>query len=326
MILGGLTAVAAAPLELLNVSYDPTREFYAEVNQRFTDLWRQKSGQELKIRLSNGGSSKQARSVMDGLRADVVTLALGYDIDMIAKRSRLVPTNWQSRLPHNSAPYTSTIVFLVRGGNSKNLRDWDDLIRPGVEVITPNPKTSGGARWNYLAAWAFAARKWPNEAERPLQFMTELFRNVPVLDTGARSATATFIQRKIGDVLITWENEALLARKEFGAEAFDIVIPSVSMLAEPPVAVVERNAKRNGTTEAAQAYLEFLYTDTAQELAAHHFFRPRQETVAARYRDQFPEVKRLTIDEVFGGWEQAHRAHFAEGGSFEKVQRATASR
>lgn len=319
-------SLSAASLELLNVSYDPTREFYAEVNQHFARTWKSTSGQPLKLQLSNGGSGKQARAVMDGLRADVVTLALGYDIDMIATRSRLLPTNWQQQLPHNSAPYTSTIVFLVRQGNPKGIRDWDDLVRTDVQVITPNPKTSGGARWNYLAAWAFALRTHHNDPAKPLEFMTALFRNVPVLDTGARSAAATFTQRGLGDVLITWENEALLASRESTTERFETVVPSLSILAEPPVAVVERNARRRGTLEPARAYLEYLYTEEAQELAARHFFRPRSPLVAQRYAHQFPTVQLVTVDDAFGGWARAHRDHFAEGGTFEKVQRAARNR
>ena len=260
-ILAPVSSAHSASLELLNVSYDPTREFYAEVNQRFARAWESNSGQPLTLQLSNGGSGKQARAVMDGLRADVVTLALGYDIDMIAARSRLLPPNWQQQLPHNSAPYTSTIVFLVRPGNPKGIRDWNDLVRPDVQVITPNPKTSGGARWNYLAAWAFALRHHGNDASQALAFMTALFRNVPVLDTGARGAAATFTQRGLGDVLITWENEALLASRESTSEQFETVVPSLSILAEPPVAVVERNARRRGTLDPARAYLEYLYTD-----------------------------------------------------------------
>ncbi len=324
--LGRTNPSHSASLELLNVSYDPTREFYAEVNQRFARAWESNSGQPLKLQLSNGGSGKQARAVMDGLRADVVTLALGYDIDMIAARSRLLPTNWQQQLPNNSAPYTSTIVFLVRQGNPKGIRDWNDLVRPDVQVITPNPKTSGGARWNYLAAWAFALRTHHNDPAKALEFMTALFRNVPVLDTGARGAAATFTQRGLGDVLITWENEALLASRESTAEEFETVVPSLSILAEPPVAVVERNARRRGTLEPARAYLEYLYTDEAQELAAKHFFRPRSPLVAQRYAHQFPTVQLVTVDEAFGGWARAHRDHFAEGGTFEKVQRAARNR
>lgn len=301
---------------LLNVSYDPTREFYDEINAAFAAHWLEKSGQKVTIEQSHGGSGKQARSVIDGLEADIVTLALAYDIDEIARRD-LLPIDWQSRLADNSAPYTSTIVFLVRKGNPKNISDWDDLAREGVAVITPNPKTSGGARWNYLAAWAFATHN-PRIGE-PKDFVQRIFANVPVLDSGARGSTTTFVKREIGDVLITWENEAFLAIKEFGNDKFEIVVPSLSVLAEPPVAVVSANAQRRGTGKVAAAYLEFLYSKTGQELAAKHFYRPRDPEVAARYADRFPKVRLVTIDDEFGGWKAAQQKHFSDGGLFDSV-------
>jgi sulfate/thiosulfate-binding protein len=304
---------------LLNVSYDPTRELYVDVNQAFTAYWKGKTGQTVTIRQSHGGSGKQARSVIDGLQADVVTLALAYDIDEIAQRARLLPADWQKRLPHNSAPYTSTIVFLVRKGNPKRIKDWGDLARPGVSVITPNPKTSGGARWNYLAAWAWARRQPGGNETTAKEFVGRLFKNVPVLDAGARGSTTTFVERGIGDVLLAWENEALLAMKELGPEKFEIVVPTLSILAEPPVAVVEKVARRRGTSALAQAYLEFLYTEQGQDLAARNYYRPRDAAVAARYAAQFPKVTLFTIDEVFGGWAKAQATHFADGGVFDQI-------
>jgi sulfate transport system substrate-binding protein len=315
----GAAQGAPKPATLLNVSYDPTRELYEDFNQQFAAYWKGKTGQEVKIRQSHGGSGKQARSVIDGLGADVVTLALAYDIDQIAEKGGMLPANWQSRLPNNSAPYTSTIVFLVRKGNPKGIKDWGDLIKPGVSVITPNPKTSGGARWNYLAGWAWALRQpGGNEAEAR-EYTSRLYRNVPVLDAGARGSTTTFVERGIGDVLLAWENEALLAIKELGPGRFEIVAPSLSILAEPPVAVVDKVAGKHGTREVALAYLEFLYTPQGQELAARHFYRPRDPKVAAKYEAQFPKVSLITIDEVFGGWKKAQEAHFADGAVFDQI-------
>jgi len=316
----GLSVPAAAQAStqnLLNVSYDPTRELYQEYNPVFAAHWQARAGTRLSVRQSHGGSGRQARSVIDGLRADVVTLALAYDIDAIA-RSGLLPTDWQRRLPHNSTPYTSTMVLLVRAGNPKRIRDWEDLVRPDVQVITPNPKTSGGARWNYLAAWGYARRKYGSDAQAR-QFVTRMLANVPVLDGGARASTTTFVERGIGDALINWENEALLAQAELGRGRFEIVVPSVSILAEPPVAVVDRNAERNGTRELAQAYLEHLYTPEGQEIVARHHFRPRDAAVLARHAAKYPRVDLFTIDEVFGGWTNAQRTHFADGGSFDQI-------
>lgn len=312
----------AKETRFLNVSYDPTRELYQEVNRVFGRDWQARSGQAVAFQQSHGGSGKQARSVIDGLPGDVVTLALAYDIDMIAKRGKLLPEDWQQRLPHNSAPYTSTIVFLVRQGNPKGIKDWGDIVKPGISVVTPNPKTSGGARWNYLAAWGFALRQPGGNAAKAREFVTRLFGNVSVLDTGARGACTTFVQRGIGDVLITWENEALLSLQESGKGAVEIVMPSVSILAEPPVAWVDRVVNRKGTAELAKAYLEFLYTPAGQEIAAKHHFRPRLEGVAQAYAAKFPNITMFTIDEVFGGWTQAQATHFAEGAIFDQIQRA----
>jgi sulfate/thiosulfate-binding protein len=306
-------------LELLNASYDPTRELYNDFNVAFIQHWKAKTGAAISVQQSHGGSGKQARAVIDGLAADVVTLALAYDIDAIAERTRLLPKDWQKRLPDNSAPYTSTILFLVRKGNPKGIKDWDDLIRPGVAVITPNPKTSGGARWNYLAAWAYAQKKQGADDAKALEFVTKIFQNVPVLDTGARGATTTFIQRGIGDVLITWENEAFLSLKELGQGQFELVAPSLSILAEPSVAVVDRVAKRKGTEAVAKAYLEYLYTEAGQEIAAKHYYRPRLESVAQKYATTFPKIELVTIDRDFGGWGQAQKAHFGDGGTFDQV-------
>jgi sulfate transport system substrate-binding protein len=304
---------------LLNVSYDPTRELYQDYNTWFASYWKGKTGQVVTLRQSHGGSGKQARSVIDGLEADVVTLALAYDIDQIADRSGLIPADWQKRLPHNSSPYTSTIIFLVRKGNPKQIKDWPDLIRPGVAVITPNPKTSGGARWNYLAAWGNALRRPGGSEATAKKFVGSLYRNVPVLDAGARGSTTTFVERGIGDVLIAWENEALLAVKELGPDKFELVIPSSTILAEPPVAVVEKVAKKHGTLNVAKAYLEQLYTPEGQEIAARDFYRPRLEAVAAKYAAQFPKVNLFTVDEVFGGWKKAQETHFADGGIFDQI-------
>jgi sulfate transport system substrate-binding protein len=306
-------------VSLLNVSYDPTRELYEDFNRQFATFWKGKTGQDVTIRQSHGGSGKQARSVIDGLQADVVTLALAYDIDQIAEKAGLLPANWQSRLPNNSTPYTSTIVLLVRKGNPKHIRDWGDLVQPGVSVVTPNPKTSGGARWNYLAAWAWALRQPGGNDATAQAFVGKLYKNVPVLDAGARGATTTFVERGIGDVLIAWENEALLAIKELGPGKFELVAPSISILAEPPVAVVDKVAGKHGTKAVAQAYLEYLYTDAGQEIAARNFYRPRLASVAAKYASQFPKVTLVTVDEVFGGWKKAHATHFADGALFDQI-------
>ena len=314
----GAAHTALANTSLLNVSYDPTRELYVDVNSAFAKAYKAQGGDTVQIRQSHGGSGKQARSVIDGLDADVVTLALGYDIDAIAEKGLIKP-DWQKRLPHNASPYTSTIVFLVRKGNPKQIKDWNDLIKPGVQVITPNPKTSGGARWNYLAAWGYALRQPGGNEAKAREFVGALLKNVPVLDSGARGATTTFVERGLGDVLIAWENEAILAIKELGPEKFDIVAPSVSILAEPPVAVVDKVVDKKGTRKAAEAYLQFLYTDEGQEIAAKNYYRPISEKVAAKYAANFPKVKLLTIDEVFGGWAKAQKAHFADGGSFDQV-------
>jgi sulfate/thiosulfate-binding protein len=308
---------AAVPKEMLNVSYDPTRELYQDVNAAFQKRWLAATGQRLVIRQSHGGSGKQARAVIDGLPADVVTLALGYDIDEIARRG-LIAHGWQKRLPNNAAPYYSTIVFLVRHGNPKKINDWGDLIRPGVQVITPNPKTSGGARWNYLAGWGYGLRTYRTPAKAN-GFMAKLFRNVPILDSGARAATTTFVERGQGDVLIAWENEALLSKRELGKGKFDIVVPSISILAEPPVAVVDKVVDKDGNRKAAETYLNFLYTPEAQAIVARNYFRPRNRAVAARYRALFPNVKLLTIDRNFGGWTRAQKVHFDDGGTFDQV-------
>jgi sulfate transport system substrate-binding protein len=305
-------------VELLNVSYDPTRELYAEFNAAFAKYWQEKTGQAVTVKQSHGGSGSQTRAVIDGLEADVVTLALAYDIDAIQKAG-LIASDWQTRLADNSSPYASTIVFLVRKGNPKAIKDWADLGQPGVSVITPNPKTSGGARWNYLAAWGYALRQPGGDEAKAKDFVTRLFANAPVLDSGARASTTTFTQRSIGDVLIAWENEAFLSVNELGKDKYEIVAPTLSILAEPPVAVVDKNVDRRGTRAAAQAYLEFLYTEAGQELAAKHYYRPRLAAVAAKYAGQFPQLKLFTIAEVFGGWNQAHAAHFADGGLFDQI-------
>ena len=308
---------AAADFALLNVSYDPTRELYRDINRAFAVAWRSKTGQSVTISQSHGGSGAQARAVLEGLQADVVTLALAADIDALARQG-LLATNWQKRLPDNSSPYTSTIVFLVRKGNPRAIQDWGDLVRPGIAVITPNPKTSGGARWNFLAALGWAQRQPGATAESVEAFMTALFRQVPVLDTGARGATNTFAQRNLGDVLVAWENEAWLARKTFGADTFEIVYPSVSILAEPPVAMVDRVVDRKGTRDVAQAYLEFLYTQQGQDIAARNYYRPRDQAVAAHYAERFPVLNMVTIDD-FGGWDSAQTAYFADGAMFDRI-------
>jgi sulfate transport system substrate-binding protein len=304
---------------LLNVSYDPTREFYEEYNKLFAQHWKATTGQDVVINQSHGGSGKQARAVIDGLEADVVTLALAYDIDAIAQNGGLLDKNWQTKLPYNSTPYTSTIVLLVRKGNPQHIHDWDDLIRPGVKVITPNPKTSGGARWNYLAAWGYALHKSGNNEQGARDFMKKLFNNVPVLDSGARGATTTFVQRGVGDVLIAWESEALLALKEFGSDKFEIVIPSATILAEPPVAVVDKVAQRHGTEKVSRAYLEYLYSPEAQELAAKYYYRPRLKQVADKYASVFPKVNTFTVVEGCGGWQNAQAKHFSDGGTFDQI-------
>jgi sulfate/thiosulfate-binding protein len=314
------SSVVAKEIKLLNVSYDPTRELYQDVNAAFSKQWKEKTGDTVTIQQSHGGSGKQARSVIDGLEADVVTLALAYDIDAISEKGKLIDKNWQKRLADNSTPYTSTIVFLVRKGNPKGIKDWDDLIKSGVAVVTPNPKTSGGARWNYLAAWGYALKKNNNNEAKAKDFVAKLYRNVPILDTGARGATTTFVQRGIGDVLIAWENEAFLSLKESGPDKFELVAPSVSILAEPPVAWVDKVVKRHGTEEAAKAYLNFLYSPEGQEIAAKNFYRPRLQAVADKYADKFPKLTLFTIDEVFGGWQKAQKVHFDNDGIFDQIQ------
>jgi len=311
--------VSAKDVTLLNVSYDPTREFYTEFNAAFAKHWKEKTGDTVVINQSHGGSGKQARSVIDGLPADVVTLALAYDVDALHEKGALIPKTWQKRLPYNSAPYTSTIVFLVRKGNPKGIKDWNDLIKPGVQVITPNPKTSGGARWNYLAAWAYALQQPGGNDQTARDFVTKLIKNVPVLDSGARGATTTFVQRGIGDVFLSWENEALLAAKELGEGKIEIVTPSLSILAEPPVTVVDKVADRRGTRKVAEAYLAYLYSPEGQNLAGKHYYRPRDASAAKKYATQFSSVKLTTIDEVFGGWQKAQKTHFADGGVFDQL-------
>jgi sulfate transport system substrate-binding protein len=317
-LLGG--AAQAKDVELLNVSYDPTREFYADVDRAFAAQWKQSTGETVNVRASHGGSGKQARAVIDGLEADVVTLALAADIDAIASNGKLLPANWQSRLPHNSAPYTSTIVFLVRKGNPKGIHDWADLVKPGVGVITPNPKTSGGARWNYLAAWAWASKEY-RDGGKVVDYLTRLFKNVPVLDTGARGATTTFVERGIGDVLIAWENEALLTVNQSDTRGkFEVVVPSLSIRAEPPVAWVDKNVAKHGTRKQAEAYLRFLYSPEGQRLAAQHFYRPAEpDKVPAAELARFPKVTQVTIDQAFGGWKKAQAEHFADGGFFDRI-------
>jgi sulfate transport system substrate-binding protein len=310
---------AAAEVALLNVSYDPTRELYQDFNAAFAKHWKATTGETVTIKQSHGGSGKQARAVIDGLQADVVTLALAYDVDALYERGKMIPKDWQKRLPHNSAPYTSTIVFLVRKGNPKQIKDWDDLVKPGISVITPNPKTSGGARWNYLAAWGYALKKSNHDEAKARDFVSRLYKNVPVLDSGARGSSTTFVERGIGDVLVAWENEAFLAVKELGREKVEIVVPSSSILAEPPVSLVDKVADKHGTRKVAQAYLDYLYTPEGQDIAGRNFYRPRLEAVAARYAAQFPKLNLFTIDEVFGGWQKAQATHFADGGVFDQI-------
>jgi sulfate transport system substrate-binding protein len=312
------TSAGAADRELLNVSYDPTRELYEEYNALFAKHWKETKNEDVKITQSHGGSGKQARGVIDGLQADVVTLALAYDIDAIAERAKLLPTEWQSKLPHNSTPYSSTIVFLVKKGNPKNIKDWDDLTREGIQVITPNPKTSGGARWNYLAAYGYALEKFGKDEAKAQEFVGKIFKNAPILDTGARGATITFVQRGLGDVLISWENEAFLAKNELGNDKFDIIVPSISILAEPPVAVVDKNANKKGNIEVAREYLNYLYSPEAQEVIAKNYYRPSDPKVAAKYAEKFPKLKLLTIAD-FGGWKAAQEKHFSDGGLFDKI-------
>lgn len=331
LIAGGLatlfaTSALAETINLLNVSYDPTRELYREYNEAFSKHWKETKGQDVNVRQSHGGSGSQARSVIDGLDADVVTLALAYDVDALRQQADLIPENWQTRLPDNSSPYTSTIVLLVRKGNPKNIQDWDDLVRDGVEVITPNPKTSGGARWNYLAAWGYALEKFDGDEDKTYEFISKLFQNVPVLDPGARGATNTFVQRGLGDVFIAWENEAFLSVEQLGKGEFEIVVPSVSILAEPPVTVVDKNVDRKGTREVATAYLEYLYSDEAQRLAGKHYYRPSNPEIAKEFADNFPDVKLFRIDDVFGGWQKAQDTHFNDGGKFDSILEAISKR
>ena len=312
-------AVDAKEIKLLNVSYDPTRELYQDYNAAFARYWKAKTGDNVVVAQSHGGSGKQAQSVINGLEADVVTLALAYDIDAISQQAQLLPANWQKRLPDNSTPYTSTIVFLVRKGNPKGIKDWDDLVKSNVVVVTPNPKTCGGARWNYLAAWAYALDQYGHDDAKARAFIKRLYKNVPVLDSGARGSTTTFVEREIGDVLLAWENEAHLAIKQFGVGKFDIITPPLSILAEPPVAVVDKVAKKRGTSDVARAYLEYLYSDEGQDIAGRNFYRPRSEKAAAKYASQFAPVKLVTVDEIFGGWQKAQKTHFADGGIFDQI-------
>lgn len=320
MLLGlAISAPAQNAVKLLNVSYDPTRELYQDFNMAFAKYWQAKSGQAVTIEQSHGGSSKQGRAVIDGLQADVVTLALAYDIDAISQNAKLIPADWQKRLPDNSTPYTSTIVFLVRKGNPKHVKDWDDLVKPGISVITPNPKTSGGARWNYLAAWGYALKKSGGNEGAAKDFVGRLYKNVPVLDSGARGATTTFVQREIGDVLLAWENEAFLSIKELGPDKVEIVVPSLSILAEPPVSIVDKVVDKRGTRKVAEAYLNYLYTPEGQEIVAKNFYRPRLDSVAKKYSSTFPKLNLITIDDTFGGWQKAQKTHFADGGVFDQI-------
>jgi sulfate/thiosulfate transport system substrate-binding protein len=314
-----LSIQAAESVSILNVSYDPTRELYQEFNAAFAKHWQAKTGQTVRVLQSHGGSSKQARAVIDGLEADVVTLALAYDIDAISEKAGLLPANWQSRLPNNSAPYSSTITFLVRKGNPKGIKDWDDLAKPGVSVITPNPKTSGVARWNYLAAWGYALKQSGGDEAKAKDFVLRLFKNVPVLDSGARGATTTFVERGIGDVLINWENEILLSTKGSGKDKFEIVVPPISILAEPTVSLVDKIVDKRGTRQIAQAYLEYLYSEEGQDIAGKYNYRPQLPSVAAKYAANFPAVERFTLQEFFGNWQKAHKAHFADGASFDQI-------
>jgi sulfate/thiosulfate transport system substrate-binding protein len=310
----------AKDIKLLNVSYDPTRELYQDFNAAFVKYWKEKTGDTVTVQQSHGGSSKQARAVIDGLQADVVTLALAFDVESIAERSRLLPVDWQKRLPNNSSPYTSTILFLVRRGNPKAIKDWDDLVKPGISVVTPNPKTSGSARWNYLGAWGFEYLRTGKDEAKAKDFVKRLYKNVPVLDTGARGATTTFLERGIGDVLINWENEILLGAKELGADKFDLVFPSISILCEPTVSLVDKNARKHGTEAVATAYLEYLYTPEGQEIAAKHYFRPQSKEVLVKYAKQFPDVKLFTLAEVAGDWQKTQKTHFNDGGVFDHIQ------
>lgn len=319
------TPVSTAPISILNVSYDPTREFYTEFNQQFSKYWAEKTGQQVTVEQSHGGAGKQARAVMDGLEADVLTLAIGYDLDVMAEKTQLLAKDWQSRLPNNSSPYSTTIVFLVRKGNPKNIRDWNDLVQPGIEVITPNPKTSGGARLNYLAAWGFSLQKNNGDQAKAREFVTALYKQVPVLDSGARGSTTTFVQRGIGDVLLTWENEAFLAVNELGAEQVEVVVPSVSILAEPPVAVVDANVKKHGTAEVSEQYLKFLYSAEGQRLAARHFYRPvTPEHAAPEDIKRFPSIELFSVDKLFGGWSKVQAEHFDDGAAFDQIYQPTA--
>jgi sulfate transport system substrate-binding protein len=319
LALSALGSAQRGSVTLLNVSYDPTRELYQDYNAAFAKYWKAKTGQTVEIQQSHGGSSKQARAVIDGLEADVVTLALAYDIDAISEKANLLPANWQSRLPNNSSPYTSTVIFLVRKGNPKGIKDWDDLIRPGISVITPNPKTSGGARWNYLAAWGYALKKSGGDESKARDFVAKLYKNVPVLDSGARGSTTTFVERGMGDVLIAWENEVLLGAKDLSQDKFDIVVPSVSILCEPTVSVVDKVVDKKGTRAVAQAYLEYLYSPEGQEIAAKRYYRPRSDAVAKKYASQFPKVKLFTLAEIAGDWQKAQKTHFADGGVFDQI-------
>ena len=313
-----VSGLSAKDITILNVSYDPTRELYSEYNALFAGYWKGKTGDTIKVNQSHGGSGKQARSVMEGLEADIVTLALSYDIDIIATKG-LIPAAWQKSLPNNSTPYTSTIVFIVKKGNPKGIKDWDDLVKPKVSVITPNPKTSGGARWNYLAAYGYAQKKFNNDGAKVTEYMKSLYNNVPVLDSGARGSSTTFAKNGIGDVLVTWENEAFLILEEMGKNKFEIVVPSISILAEPPVALVEKNAEKHGTLEVAKEYLRSLYSEPAQELIAKHGYRPRSATALKKFESKFPKIELLSIDSNFGGWVKAHADHFVDGGSFDKI-------
>jgi len=317
-----LMTAAAKDITLLNVSYDPTRELFQDYNAVFTTYWQQKTGDKVSIKQSHGGSGKQARAVIDGLNADVVTLALAYDIDAIVQKSKLIPADWQKRLPNNSSPYTSTILFLVRKGNPKGIKDWDDLVKPGIAVITPNPKTSGSARWNYLGAWGFEWRRTGKDEAKAKDFIRRLYKNVPVLDTGARGATTTFVDRGIGDVLINWENEILLAANELGKDKFEIVAPPSSILTEPAVSIVDRVVKRRGTEALATAYLEHLYSDEAQEIFAKHYYRPRNEAVLKKHAARFPKLELFTLAQISGDWQKTHKIHFADGGVFDQIQQA----
>jgi sulfate transport system substrate-binding protein len=310
-------SVNAADITILNASYDPTRELYQEYNEAFAKYWKAKTGDNVKVQASHGGSGKQARALIDGLEADIATLALSYDVDQLYEKGRLIPADWQKRLNHNSSPYTSTIVFLVRKGNPKNIKDWNDIIKPGVSVITPNPKTSGGARWNYLAAWAYALKQNNNDEAKAKDFVAKLYKNVPILDSGARGATTTFVERGIGDVLLAWENEAYLAKKE--SDKVEIIVPSLSILAEPPVTVVDKYAKKHGTEKVAQAYLEYLYSEEGQSIAAKNYYRPTLDSVAKKYATQFTKVNLVKIDDVFGGWQKAQKTHFNDGGVFDEI-------